>query len=127
MSPAGGALNSIVRRHSSSTMICVRVTIERMTDSAFPGWVRCSLLDASGKNWQFVEKVPVIGGESLSEASSYPQTRFVACQLVAKMTDATGRDLCVVDTSIPWGIEATDGTTQFTVLASQLENRPGAA
>lgn len=36
------------------------VTITRLVDDAFPGWVECLLLDAAGNQHWFTEKVPVV-------------------------------------------------------------------
>ncbi|MDI1443615.1 hypothetical protein [Polyangium sp. 6x1] len=38
----------------------VEVQIVRFADDAQPGWVECHLLDAHGRRWAFLEKVPVV-------------------------------------------------------------------
>jgi hypothetical protein len=74
------------------------------------------LRDAHGVAWTFVEKAPVVTTESLSESSSFPRRGSLACEVVA----ASGGPLVEIDTSRPWGIEATDGTTKFVVHKEQL-------
>lgn len=101
-------------------MTSVAVDITRITDSSQPGWVECVLHDAHGVTWTFVEKAPVVTTENLTESSSFPRPGSLACEILAgKVTDGTSL-LVEIDTSRPWGIEATDGTTKFVVRTEQL-------
>ncbi|HEU0069571.1 MAG TPA: hypothetical protein VFQ26_10000 [Nitrospiraceae bacterium] len=97
-------------------MTSIAVDITRITDSSFPGWVECVLCDAHGVAWTFVEKVPFVTAENISESSSFPCRGSFACEVVS----ASGGALVEIDTSRPWGIEATDGTTKFVVHKEQL-------
>jgi hypothetical protein len=56
----------------------------------------------------------------LDRHSTYPQPGWLACEIVGRRHDAEGRDVIIVDTVQPWGIESTNGMTQFEVLNEQL-------
>jgi len=100
----------------------VAVDITRFVDSAQPGWVECVLRDAHGVTRTFVEKVPVVTTESLSELSTYPRRGLLACEVVTGQAMNDGSPLVQIDTSRPWGIESTDGTTKFMIRREQLLN-----
>jgi len=100
----------------------VAVDITRFVDSAQPGWVECVLRDAHGVTWTFVEKVPVVTTESLSELSTYPRRGLLACEVVTGQAMNDGSPLVQIDTSRPWGIESTDGTTKLMIRREQLLN-----
>jgi hypothetical protein len=94
-------------------MTSVAVDIMRITDSSQPGWVECVLHDAHGVPWIFVEKVPVVTTENFSESSSFPRRGSFACEILVGKGTGGVSSLVEIDTSRPWGIEATDGTTKF--------------
>jgi hypothetical protein len=91
-------------------MIGVQVQIVRFADDAQPGWVECHLLDAHGRCWSFLEKVPVVTTAPLDHQSHYPQPGIIACEVLA-----WHGGIARIDTTRPWGIESTDGETQFEV------------
>ncbi len=101
-------------------MPVVNVQIVRFTDGAQPGWVACVLRDASGRAWEFVEKVPVVTTVSLDEFSVYPQPGTIACEVVRQRIDERGRTLCAIDTEHPWHVAAVGGETQFEVCTDQI-------
>ena len=101
-------------------MPTVSVQIVRFTDPAQPGWVACVLRDASGRAWEFVEKVPVVTTASLDEYSVYPQPGVIACEIIRQRTDEHGRTLYIIDTEYPWHVAATSGEMQFEVSADQI-------
>jgi hypothetical protein len=101
-------------------MTAIDVEIVRFVDPHQPGIVECSITDAWGAKHLFVEKVPVITQEDLSESSLYPQRGVVACDVLRWWRDSNDREIATVDTDKPWGIESTDGKTQFDVLVSAL-------
>lgn len=101
-------------------MDALSVTIERFVDNHFPGWVECSLVDASGRVHQFVEKAPVISDANLVPDSGFPQSGYIACAIQDEWTDKRGRQLVRVSTVKPWGIESTAGEASFTVLRVQI-------
>ena len=104
-------------------MPVVAVEVTRFVDNSFPGWVEFVLLDACGAKWTFVEKLPVIALEELTESSQYPRPAVIECEVVADPSRSQAAGLVTIDTSRPWGIEAKDGTSRFVVLRSQLDRK----
>lgn len=101
-------------------MIGVRVTICRYMDGSQPGWVECRLVDGHGQEWSFVEKAPVVTAEGLDAGSPYPREGVIACEVIERRLDAGGREVAIIDTERPWGIEATSGQTRFEVRPEQI-------
>ncbi len=101
-------------------MLCVKVEITKYVDASFPGFVECRLTDAWGGEWLFVEKLPVVSLADLDETSCYPQAGMIACQVIDRRHDSTGREIVTINTYAPWHIESTSGETQFDVLLDQL-------
>jgi hypothetical protein len=104
---------------ANSIMASVAVEIVRFVDASFPGTVEFVLHDALGAKWTFVDKVPVLSAEGLSEASGYPRPATIKCEVVADPS-ATAAGFVKIDTSRPWGIETKDGISTFVVRPSQL-------
>ena len=96
-------------------MIGVQVHIVRFAYDTQPGIVECHLVDAHGRCWSFHEKVPVVTLAPLDEQSEYPQPGIIACEVVSRR-----EGIAHVDTTQPWGIESTEGETQFDVPESLL-------
>ena len=112
----GGKVVSVAER-----MIGVRVSITRyISDEPQPGIVECEFADAHGRRWSFVEKTAIVSAAELDARTSYPQPGVIACQVVGHRLDDTGREIVMVDTERPWGVEAVDGTVQFEVLPASL-------
>ena len=101
-------------------MKAVRVVIRQYVDDAFPGWVECALVEASGREVRFVEKVPVVTASNLVSDSSYPESGVIACEVLKGGQDSAGRDLATISTGQPWGVESVDGQTTFEVFYDQL-------
>jgi hypothetical protein len=100
----------------------IAVEITRYVDASFPGWVEFVLDDARGVRWSFVDKVPVVSAEDLTEASDYPRSARIECEVVSDPAiEEAG--LVKIDTSRPWGIETKDGTSTFVVHHSQLDRK----
>jgi hypothetical protein len=78
------------------------------------------MVDATGHEHLFVEKVPVVTAASLGETSNFPQPGFVACIVIGRNKHEDGRQLVQIDTQTPWGIETTVGRTKFEVFSEQL-------
>lgn len=97
-------------------MFALRVTIVRWVDDHQPGWVECQFTDAQDRTWVVIEKAPVISAEDLGPDTLYPRSGMITCELVERR----GPGLLVVDTAMPWGIEATSGETRFEVRAEQV-------
>ncbi|MFG6487215.1 hypothetical protein ACG04R_11085 [Roseateles sp. BYS78W] len=101
-------------------MPSVAIQITRFVDEHQPGFVECVLVDASGKSHVFVEKAPVVSSENLWSTSSYPRRGSIACEVVADCSGENGQALARVNTERPWGIESTEGLTEFVVPASEV-------
>lgn len=101
-------------------MLGVRVEIIRYADDSVPGWVKCRMTDAAGREWSFVEKVPVVTDEPLDALSEYPRPAVIACEVVERRAGADGREAVVIDMGRPWGVQATGGETRFIVHPDQL-------
>jgi hypothetical protein len=101
-------------------MAGVSVEIVRYVDDSQPGWVEARLQDASGREWVFVEKVPILTAAPLSAESDYPQPGVIACEVIRSWRDESGREVHAINTAIPWGVEAQGGVSRFNVLAEQL-------
>jgi hypothetical protein len=105
----------------SQRMIGIRVAVTRyVSDEPQPGIVECEFHDACGRRWSFVEKVPIVSAEYLAAASRYPQPGVIACEIAGRTRDAAGREIVLVDTERPWGVESVDGSTRFEVLLASL-------
>lgn len=101
-------------------MIAVAIQITRYVDDSYPGFVECRFVDAAGREWLFIEKVPVVTSADLDAHSSYPQPGVIACQVIERRKVPDGHEVVTVDTEEPWHVEATSGETRFDVLADQL-------
>jgi hypothetical protein len=78
------------------------------------------MVDASGHEHLFVDKVPVVTNVGLSETSHFPQPGFIACIVIGRNKSDDGSQRVWIDTERPWGVETTVGRTQFEVLPEQL-------
>jgi hypothetical protein len=96
-------------------VIGIQVEIVRYVDDWQPGLIECYFTDANGRQWLFIEKVPVVTDAQLDAQSLYPQRGFIACEVFA-----AGVDGVTINTCRPWGIESTDGQTQFEVLPQSV-------
>lgn len=103
----------------------VQVTIAAFIDESFPGFFECRLVGASGQTWIFHKKIPVVTAQDLWGDSQYPQPAYIACTILERKSDSSGRRIVKIDTSTPWAIESTDGATVFEVFAEQLEGDTG--
>jgi hypothetical protein len=80
----------------------------------WPGWIRVRLMDADGRAWFLVDKVPVFGLD-VGPENPMPVPVDLLCDVVADDRD----ELVIV---APRGrIEAEDGTNRFRVRRSDLE------
>jgi len=100
--------------------MAVRVTITQFVDDYQPGIVECKLVDAWGREWSFIEKVPVVSLADLDASSNYPQPGVIGCLVVERRQHADGREVVIIDTEEPWCIESTTGEHQFDVVPEQL-------
>lgn len=78
-------------------------------------------MDVHVRLWIFVEKTAVVvTGENLYDPAAYPQPGVIACEIVNRYRDTSGREIVTVDTSRPWYIESVQGSTQFAVLPESI-------
>ncbi len=101
-------------------MLYVKVLLNRIVDESQPGWVECSLIDAEGEEWLFVEKVPVVSNQELDANSDFPQQGYIACTFLGERAGNDGSHIVQISTEEPSGIQATTGQYQFEVHAGQL-------
>lgn len=101
-------------------LLMLSVTIVKLVDDAFPGWVECTLVDAAGVRHVFVDKVPVVTDERVDDSTSLPRWGSIACTRVSSRTNADGHELVSVDTNEPHAVASTTGTVRFEVFAEQL-------
>lgn len=86
-------------------------------DEDWPGWVRVRLVDAHGRIWFFVDKVPIFFvDEDILPGTSLPRPAFVRCYVVGQPED----QILVVSTTLDH-VEAEAGTTHFRVRPNQIE------
>ena len=102
-------------------MIGVKVSITRyIADEPVPGVVESEFCDAHGRRWCFVEKTAYVTADILDRQSAYPRPGAIACEVVGRSQDATGRQIIVVDTERPWGVESVEGLMRFEVTPDSL-------
>lgn len=102
-------------------MIGVRVSITRyIADEPLPGVVECEFCDANGRRWRFIEKTAHVSAEILDRQMEFPRPGAIACEIVGRSQDSTGRETVVIDTGCPWCVEAVDGAMRFEVLPAEL-------
>ena len=102
----------------------VCITIVAWVDDAQPGFVASQLIDADGREHQFIDKAPVFTAADLDRDSAYPQPGWLACTVLDQQRDAQGRAVVIIDTARPDGVESTVGETRFTVLGEQVVALP---
>jgi hypothetical protein len=103
-------------------MLAVSVQITRYVDDHFPGFVECVLVDVLRATHTFVEKVPVVSTESLSEASTYPCNGEIECEICREWQDAEGHAFSTVRIESRWGVESSSSERDITVSSSQLRH-----
>ena len=104
-------------RNPKRGMPKIPIEITRFADDWQPGWVEFVLVDVRGERHHFIEKVPVVTQRDLDATSNYPVVEWVECVVL----DAVPEQGSVrVDVSRPWGLESTEGRTEFEMAASQV-------
>ncbi len=95
------------------------ITIEKVIDDAFPGWVECSLVDASGNHHIFHEKIPVVGTNKMNIESKCPCEGSIRCE-VGAMSPGGPAAMVVLNTAAIDGVESIDGVSEFTAKLDQV-------
>jgi hypothetical protein len=105
-------------------MLGVQVWITAyVSDEPQPGLVACTLIDADGRRWRWIEKAAIVSAEDLHAGSPYPQPGVIACERIWERPDSTDQTDGVrvrIDTASPWGVASVEGETQLEVRPSQL-------
>ncbi|MET7806621.1 hypothetical protein [Micromonospora chersina] len=76
------------------------------------------LVDADGRTWFFVDKVPIFFDDAIPPGAPLPELAFVRCYVVGQQEDQV-----LVVSTVPDHVKAEDGTTQFRVRPSDVERR----
>jgi hypothetical protein len=82
--------------------------------------VECELIDVHGRSHLFIEKTAIVTAATFDMATAYPFPGDVACVIVDRRSDDSGREIIVIDTDKPCGVESTEGITRFEVAPSAL-------
>jgi hypothetical protein len=102
-------------------VIGIRVAINRyLGDDPQPGIVECAFVDANGKRHLFIEKTAIVTSDYLDSKSAYPRSGVIACKIVRRYRDDSSREVIVVNTRAPWGVESTEELEEFSVLPGSL-------
>jgi hypothetical protein len=101
-------------------MKAIAIEIARVVDdSRYPTFVECLLIDAKGKRHRFVEKEPVVSKTEIG-VESLPAPGVIACEVESEWPDSEGRLVVRAATTLHWGVESTEGCSNFVVFAEQL-------
>ena len=99
--------------------------ITRVIDSSCcPDWLELRFVDAYGREWIVEEKAPVVTSEDVIPGASYIGDAAIAGVIAEDRSINHGRQVFLVDTDKPWGIEAKCGTTRFEIPAEDLTLDP---
>lgn len=109
-----GPFGSPAARCGSTTAL-LRCEALSWVDRDWPGWIRVRLVDASGREWFFVDKVPIFGANLTPGEDGFPLPVSIRCDVL----DTVGQVL-VVSTKRDH-VEAEDGTSQFRVDRAQVQ------
>ena len=94
--------------------------IRVINDSSCPDWLELRFFDAHGAEWTVEEKAPVVTCEVVVSGDPYLGDAVIAGIIVGERTINYGRQVFLVDTEKPWGIEAKCGATRFEMFAEHL-------
>lgn len=97
------------------------VALRWVSDEPQPGWVEYRLTDADGTTWSFFDK-PIHGGrEAMTAFADYPLASSFSCEILRTETDAQGDPVIVISTLQPYGLESSEGRSEFRVRPSQID------
>ncbi|NOT49430.1 MAG: hypothetical protein HOP17_17025 [Acidobacteria bacterium] len=80
------------------------------------------MIDASGRTHTFIEKTAILVDDWGCEEhlKSYPRPGEIACTILDRRTDASGREIVTISTEKPWVIISAEDRTEFEVYSNQL-------
>lgn len=90
-------------------------------DGSFPIWVECSFHDAWGNIHCFIEKLPCVSDVIVDV--ELPQNGVLECMIIKEWIDSKNRKIISVSTKEPFGIESTQGASEFDLLPCQMRLR----
>jgi hypothetical protein len=91
-----------------------------LSDEPQPGWVEARFTDASGRQWRIEDKPPIFSDRTM-RADDLPAAGSVGCSVKSVHLDAKLRLVAVIRVNLA---QATDGSSEFQVLADQLAGEP---
>lgn len=89
-----------------------------VADEPQPGLVEAQLTDSDGRLWSFIDKVPVFLSEG-GRPARFPATAAIRCQIIQREILPGGREVIVIDTASPDGVDS-NGVTTFRVPAAAV-------
>jgi hypothetical protein len=98
-------------------IVFLRCEAVAWVDQNWPGWIRVRLIDATGRSWYFVDKVPIFHMNDSAGAIDFPAAAFIRCRIIGEDSN----DVISVSTAAPDFVEAEDGTTEFGVPRKRIE------
>src|SRR5262249_39705387 len=84
-----------------------------------PGAVACEFVDAYGQRHTLIDKTAIFSAEDLDASSRYPRVGSAVCEILARWKDVSGREFVRITTDT-YGIESTEGLSEFVVLSTQI-------
>ena len=100
-------------------MDAVRCELIRwVSDEPQPGVVEVRLVDASGEEWAFIDKIAIFTADNVSSTTTLPVPAAIRCELLATRQDDLGRE--VVDVQLKDRVETADGVSRLTVQRADL-------
>ena len=93
--------------------------VEWVDTDGWPPVIRVRLVDADGREWHFIDKVPIFV-EDLDPTTTMPAPVGILCRVVDD--DGSGTISVQIDRDRP---ESEDGTTRFRVHCDQLSRFDG--
>ncbi len=85
-----------------------------------PGLVEVMMTDASGRQWTFVDKWPIFSAQTLTDQTQYPVGVLIDCELTDEDVGGIDQNLVLISTEKPWGVQTTEGQTEFVIRRDQL-------
>jgi hypothetical protein len=101
----------------------LRVQIVRFVDQEpQPGIIECVFRDAEDQTHTIIDKIPMFTTAALGADSNYPQPAEVVCGLLERITASDNRRLARISIVEPYGMESTDGKSEFVVDGAYLSD-----
>lgn len=85
------------------------MSIERLIDTTFLGWVQCAFVDASGSRHVLHEKIPVVATSAVA-LDTLPDAGAIRCTVINQ-----NNAVVAIETLSPDGIESVAGEHRFFV------------